>query len=513
MPYHFAAILTSVLLSLASPVLAQSWDLFPQPPELEQDIHFWTQVYTAIDNDHGFIHDSSYLNVVYEITVMPNNLDPQTAKKRIKDRRQHYEAILLRLAKGKRKNLTEEEQRVLALWPQNISNENLHAAASRIRFQRGQSNRFRKGLIRAGAYKPFILKTLDSLDLPRELAVLPHVESSFNPAAHSHAGAAGLWQFTRSTGRRFLRIDRLVDERLDPFKATVAAARLLKRNYEITGTWPLAITAYNHGASGMRRAKEQLGTSDIVTIRRHYESPTFGFASRNFYVAFLAALEVDAKAKHYFGLFQPDKPKKSEIIALHNFVPVNALQRVLGLDQSTLKQSNPALLPAVWNGNKYVPRGYELRVPCASSCRGAKAVAYLAPWEQFDQQVPDRFHKVQRGQTLSYIAQRYGIKVRKLAKINNLSNRHHIRIGQVLRLPLPATAGVTDIALQGKRYTVQHGDTLSEIARRFGVTLQTLLKANGITDKHQIYVGQHLQLAQFSSEISKNNVLSQRGGH
>ena len=514
MSYRVTVILASVLLSLAGSVPAQPWDLFPRPPELEQDIHFWTRIYTEIDNNHGFIHDNSYLNVIYEVTALSNNLDQQANEKYIKDRQQHYQTILLQLAKGKRKNLTEEEQRVLTLWPQNVSSEDLYAAAFRIRFQRGQENRFREGLIRAGAYKPFIFKTLDSLGLPRELAVLPHVESSFNPAAHSHAGAAGLWQFTRSTGDRFLRIDHLVDERLDPFKATVAAAQLLKHNYEVTGAWPLAITAYNHGVSGMRRAAEQVGTSDIVTIRQHYKSPTFGFASRNFYVAFLAALEVDTKAKHYFGLLQPNKPKKSEIIELPNFIPVKALQRVLKVDESTFKQSNPALLPAIWEGNKYVPQGYELRVPCAPSCRGAKAVAYLAPWERFDTQAPDRFHRVRRGQTLSRIAQRYGLKVHKLAEFNGLSNFHNIQIGQLLRLPLPATASAAHAALQAKRYTVQQGDTLSEIARRFGIAEQTLLEINGITDKHRIYAGQNLQLAQSSSpETPESNVLSQREEH
>ena len=124
---------------------------------------------------------------------------------------------------------------------------------------------------------------------------MPHVESSFDPYAYSKVGAAGLWQFMRSTGRRFLRIDAAVDERLDPYRATEAAAQLLSYNYRLLGSWPLAITAYNHGAEGMRRAREQLGTDDIVRIVRDYHSPTFGFASRNFYVSFLAALTVSRR--------------------------------------------------------------------------------------------------------------------------------------------------------------------------------------------------------------------------
>ncbi|ABA59430.1 lytic transglycosylase domain-containing protein [Nitrosococcus oceani] len=499
MPYPFAVIFVGTLLFLTNPVLAKSWDLFPRPAMLEQDIRFWTRVYTEIDNNHGFIHDNRYLNVIYEVTPLPIHLSSQAAKKHLQERRQYYQGILLRLAEGKRDNLTEEERRVLALWRRNVNDKTLQAAASRLRFQRGQANRFREGLVRAGVYKPFILKTLDSLGLPRELAVLPHVESSFDPTAYSHAGAAGLWQFTRPTGRRFMRIDHVVDERLDPFKATVAAARLLQHNYEKTGTWPLAITAYNHGVAGMQRAKKQMETSDIVAIRQNYKSPTFGFASRNFYVAFLAALEVDTNAKLYFGHFQADKPVKSESIELTDFVPAHALQRVLGLDQTTLKQSNPALLSPVWKGHKYLPRGYELRIPCTPTCSRSKVLAYLAPWERFEKQIPNRFHKVQQGQTLSHIARRYRINVHQLVKLNGLTNRHHIRMGQTLQLPFPATANRNHIRSKTGHYTVQRGDTLSRIAQRFGMTQQALLKSNDITDKHRIYAGQNLLLAQLPS--------------
>src|SRR5437763_250276 len=148
-----------------------------------------------------------------------------------------------------------------------------------VRFQLGQADRFRAGLIRSGAWETHIAQVLANLGLPAELAVLPHVESSFNPAAYSKVGAAGLWQFMRSTGRRYMRIDSAVDDRLDPFRSTEAAAQLLAYNYRVLGTWPLALTAYNHGTAGVRRAKETLGTDDIVRIVRSYNSRTFGFAS------------------------------------------------------------------------------------------------------------------------------------------------------------------------------------------------------------------------------------------
>lgn len=112
------------------------------------------------------------------------------------------------------------------------------------------------------------------------------------PRARSKAGAVGLWQFIKATGKRYLTITRRRDDRRDPIRATEAAARLLKHNYEALGSWPLAITAYNHGKEGMLAARVAVGSSAIEDIISGYTGPRFGFASRNFYAEFLAALEV-----------------------------------------------------------------------------------------------------------------------------------------------------------------------------------------------------------------------------
>ena len=259
-----------------------------------------------------------------------------------------------------------------ALWPDGISPRALNDAAERVRFQLGQSDRFRAGLIRAGTYEAHIAETFANMGLPAELSALPHVESSFDPTAYSKAGAAGLWQFMRSTGRRYMRIDSTVDERMDPYRSTVAAAQLLKFNYDLLGTWPLALTAYNHGASGMRRAKEKQGTDDIVTIIRRHQSRTFGFASRNYYVAFLAALEIDRDPEKYFGALTRHPEVKTQSFELPAYVPASALERTLGVNLQTLRELNPALTAAVWSGDRYVPKGFVLRLPEAT-CYGNRS--------------------------------------------------------------------------------------------------------------------------------------------
>ncbi|MGH3628615.1 MAG: lytic transglycosylase domain-containing protein, partial [Sciscionella sp.] len=259
--------------------------------------------------------------------------------------------------------LSPEDERIKALWGAQATPQRLLEATNDIRFQLGQSNRFKAGLVRSGAWQKDIAQALKAEGLPPELAALPLVESSYNPRAYSKVGAAGLWQFMRSTGRRFMRIDRSVDDRMDSFAATEAAAQLLAYNHRILGTWPLALTAYNHGVAGMRRAVESLGTTNIVTIVRNYQSRTFGFASRNFYVSFLAALKIERDPQKYFGPIVPLKEERFREVRIPAYVGIRPLERALEVDPETLRDLNPALRPAVWRGRLSVPRGYELRLP------------------------------------------------------------------------------------------------------------------------------------------------------
>ena len=430
-PVQWVCMCLTVVFAAASP----AQDLFPRPVELQPDIDFWVKVYTEVDTSSGFIHDANDVTVIYETLQLAD--DYHADKKSIKAALARHSKTLRRLAANPSIELTAEEQRVLLLWGEDADGVRLRKAAGNVRFQRGQSDRFRRGLARSGEWNAYIDSVLAEKGLPRELGVLPHVESSFNPDAYSSAGAAGIWQFTRSTGRRYLQVDYVVDERMDPFAATNAAAQLLEHNYQLTGTWPLALTAYNAGASRVRRASKQLGTTDIAAIVRDYKGRSFGFASRNFYLLFLAALEVSSDPDRYFAPFQSASPVSYAEIEMPNYLLVDSLVRAFNTDFDLLKRHNRALLDPIWSGKKRIPQGFTLRIPSDSIVGNpAELLAAIPAEERFSEQTPDLFHTVVRGDTVSGIAHRYGHSIRDVASMNGLNRRYQIRIGQVLRLPL-----------------------------------------------------------------------------
>jgi membrane-bound lytic murein transglycosylase D len=277
--------------------------------------------------------------------------------------------------------------------------------------------------------------------LPLELTRLPFVESCFNVRAYSKVGAAGIWQFMPATGRLYMRVDDTVDERRDPIVATRAAARHLRRDYEALGTWPLAVSAYNHGRAGMARAVASVGTTDLVQIVRHYDGPSFKFASRNFYAEFLAALEVERHAERYFGTLRPQAPVMTDSVYVPKAVPLHALARMAEVSPDTLASLNPALAPDVVEGRLPVPSGYLLRVPDGVAAdverRYASAIAAERPPPKPKAKGSAAYvrHRVQRGQTLAGIARRYRTSVAAIKRHNRLGPSARVRTGQSLIIP------------------------------------------------------------------------------
>ena len=255
-----------------------------------------------------------------------------------------------------------------------LSSDALTELRKNIHTQRGIKERFRQGIVRSGKYVDTFQEILANEGVPEQLALLPLVESSFENRSLSKAGAAGIWQFTPGTARLYFKITPKHDERLDPTKATRAAARLLRDNYRALGSWPLAITAYNHGRAGMMRAQSEAG-SELPAIISNYRGRLFGYASMNFYSEFLAAVEVYENYEQYFGQLALDKPSVKQQAA-------------------TVKTASK---------------------PAAQTAKAAAADKY----------------KVRKGDTLYEIAQKFGMSLSELMNLNNLRNSA-IHAGQIL---------------------------------------------------------------------------------
>tara|TARA_A100000171_G_scaffold18789_1_gene17323 strand:+ start:2393 stop:4654 length:2262 start_codon:yes stop_codon:yes gene_type:complete len=513
---NLLVLLAMLLWLTASPVHAQNagfsgTDQLPRPAALEPAIRFWTRVYTEADTNSGFLHDAVNLAVIYR-KVDYNRREIEAYRNQI---RQDLQV----LASGKRDGLTLNQQQVLDAWPDGVDNATLADAAGNVRFQLGQSDRFIAGLIRSGAYREHIEEVAAERGLPIELAALPHVESSFHPGAWSHAAAAGMWQFIRTTGQRFMRIDNVVDERMDPYTATYAAMSLLEYNYNLLGSWPLALTAYNHGAGGLARAVRATGTDDIATIISQYKGPSFGFASRNFYPQFLAVLDVERRARALFGVLHLDVAPEYLSFELDTYVEANVLADALGVSMDQLKFDNPALLAVVWEGGKRIPKGYSVKIQ-RNSVRGnlQARLSEIPDSQRYTFQTPDINYVVRSGDSLSLIASRFDTSVDQLVSLNRLRDRHTIRVGQTLLLPhdtdmLTHTLASNDEAVIGdeqvaanvsnsstaslsgeNEYIVRSGDTVSGIARRYGIDSAAIIAHNGLDSRGRIAVGQALQL-------------------
>jgi len=494
---RFLALLLLSLLALRSFAAPED---FPVPANIRPAVDFWKKVYTQVDTEHGYLHDSLDLDIIYE--ALPRNT------KLIEERRTQIISDLRVLASGKRSGLSNSQQQLLELWGNKASNARFELAAGSVRWQLGQSDRYSQGLVRSGAYRKHIEEVIRAKGLPLELAALPHVESSFHPGAVSSVAASGMWQFMRETAQRFMQVDAIVDERLDPYKATYAAMEMLKSDYKSLGSWPLALTAYNHGVNGIARAVRDTGSRDIGKIISDYKGPRFGFASRNFYPTFLAALEVEREAEKHFGTLQLAPAPEFVEYELPAFVDAAVVAAELGISVAELKRDNPALLGQIWSGNKRIPKGYKLKVDRASFKGNLVASINAIPSSRvFTSQIADLSYTVRSGDSLSVIASRYKTSVSELVTINQLRDRNSIRVGQKLVLPQqnggvptlvvdngPPPAAVAAVAASGQ-YEVKRGDTLSTIAARFKVTPASLMALNRLNNRSLIFPGQMLRLS------------------
>ena len=419
-------------------------ETFKVPTGLEPQVEFWKTIYSKYSNSEYALHDSKYM-FIYRIVDVGDILSMSGSyryKSKLIGRRlsEHKMKIrhLLRSIHHKEysgSSLSEEEQKIYDLF-RSVEDPAKFLKATlrdRVRSQLGQREFFKQGIIWAGRYLPHMEEIFRNEEIPMEITRLPFVESSFNIKARSKVGASGIWQFIRSTGKRYLRIDGAVDERNDPIEATRAATRLLKSNFELLQSWPLAMTAYNHGPAGMARAIKKVGSSDLVTVINQYKSSTFGFASKNFYASFLAALQVEIDYEKYFGALEPEAAMEYDAVSLKNYVGIKTLMNYTKLSLQELKRYNPALTSTTFSGRKLLPKNYIFKMP-----KGMKE-SFLVGYEKIPQefvrraQAKQTYHRVRNGDTLIYLAKRYNTSVQAIREQNNIGKV--IYIGQILVIP------------------------------------------------------------------------------
>ncbi len=348
-------------------------------------------------------------------------------------------------------------------------------------FQNRGRRSFSIWLARSGKYIPAMKKILEERGMPSDLVYLAMVESGFNVKARSHAAAVGPWQFIKPTAKRYgLRVDSWVDERMDPRKSTIAAANYLSDLYAMFQSWELAAAGYNCGEDRVQAAIDKYQINDFWQISEY----TLPKETKNYVPKLMAALII-AKNPDKYGFVGIDyhESEFSETVMVPPQKSINDIAKVIGVSQVKLIELNPALLL-----NATPPGGlYEINVPqgyaSITSQKSKELYALKNVSPSISQRAVASRHKVRRGDTLGKIAGRYGVSVSSIKRANGLRSST-IRTGQMLNIP--GRSGSSGSYASSKDYTstvkyrVRRGDTLGAIAARHRVSIGSIKNANGL---------------------------------
>lgn len=365
---------------------------FPTDPFVRRQVRFWEAIFQKYKSNSIVIHDvddpiamidvidfDRYITNDGKVTSIEDSDQTNLVKKYI-DRYNIGIERFVKLQDGALK-YGAIEQRLFEVYsrePQMLAK--LYSGNIKLRGQGGLADTFIAAANRAQEYLPYMEDTFRQYGLPIGLTRLPFVESMFNLQAKSKVGASGLWQFMPDTAREYMYVGQLIDERNNPYKATHGAAQLFLTNYKELGAWPLAVTAYNHGRGGMSRAMKELKTAQLGTIINKYKSSSFGFASKNFYAEFLAAVRTYEYIKSNGLLTAKKRANSVEVVRLTRPVSVQEIARVTRMAPETIAKYNPCLTNiALSRGvNSPLPRQYELRLPRLESSLMKKRLASTA---------------------------------------------------------------------------------------------------------------------------------------
>jgi membrane-bound lytic murein transglycosylase D len=347
-------------------------DNFTVPEALAPRFNFWRRVYSLWSKDTYVLHSAEYPEIVLEVgdfsrITAGDKTKSKIAKDFFKQRRRDYAKILVSMhhhRKDDPNTLPPTMRRIAKLMERITDHDKYLKVANNLRVQRGQRDFIAEGFGNASKYLPAIEKEFISVGVPVELSRIAFIESSFNLKAESKVGASGVFQIMPATGRQYrLKITDYIDERNDPVKAARAAAKLLALNYKISGSWPLAITGYNHGVNGIMRASRKAGSRDIGYLVKNHSGGAFGFASKNFYSGYLAILATLKQGDKIFPKVTTYAPLQFHSVRLPksmNLAEVRKLHRVTNEEIFTY---NHDISRRIVRAGGYLPAGYVLKIP------------------------------------------------------------------------------------------------------------------------------------------------------
>ena len=367
-------------------------------------------------------------------------------------------------------------------------------------------------------YLPQFEEIFDYYGLPKELKAMAIIESALNPVAVSRARAKGMWQFMYRTALQYnLKINSYIDERLDPVASAHAAAKYLRDSYTIFGDWFLAISSYNCGVGNVNKAIRRAGSRDFWKIYPYLPRETRGYVP-----SFIAALYMlEYYKEHNMQPAQMNMPPHIDTFKVHKNLHFEQISAVVGVPMDDLKSYNPQYIENIIPGNSgdqilRLPYNYtNTFIEKEKEVYTYKDSIYFNPItkESIKKNASlasggNITHIVKRGETLGHIAMKYRVSVNNLMRWNNLTSKSVLRIGQRIKIN-----GGTPVASSGSGskssggsaattksggyqwYTIKKGDTLLGIAYKFsGVSLNDILKLNGLTKNSKIYPGRKIKI-------------------
>jgi membrane-bound lytic murein transglycosylase D len=337
-------------------------------------------------------------------------------------------------------------------------------------------------LTRAGRYRALIQKTLKEEGVPQDLIYQAIAESGFKPQAlNPRSGAGGMWQFMPFSDYGLTRTA-WYDERFDPEKSTRAYAREIKKMYNQLGDWYLAMAAYDWGPGNIQRAVQRTGYADFWELYRRNNLP----AETKNYVPIILAATIMAKNPQQYGLsnLAPDAPLIVDTVTVNSATDLRLVSDIVGAPVQEIAALNPALL----RGSTPPDTAYELHLPAGTKDIFNRVIAEIPQ----DKRSSWRYHKLQPGETLDDIARTYHVTTSDIAFVNQLQPSQDLSTTDALVIPV---APVTVSSASNTRYRVQRGDTLVTVADRFDVTPEQLRRWNHLRSA-KVVKGQSLYVAE-----------------